>query len=230
MSEEIRALIFIAVIVSVPLFLFLRYSSSEGLKKDVKTWISVWVFTTFLAFLAPNFWLYAITLSIFLIFLTRNNPILKLCLFFLLLPSIPAATVMVPGFGIINYFIYTGPHHVIILVLLLPLLISSRRGLNVNKSVNILAFVYFLLLVGIAFRDTNVTNALRFSTITALATIIPFYAVGRTVHKADDLKKIMFAAILGIFLQSIIGVAETLKGWHLYNGAINALGLKWGVG
>jgi len=230
MSEEIRALIFIAVIVSVPLFLFLRYSSSEGLKKDVKTWISVWVFTTFLAFLAPNFWLYAITLSIFLIFLTRNNPILKLCLFFLLLPSIPAATVMVPGFGIINYFIYTGPHHVIILVLLLPLLISSRRGLIVNKSVNILAFVYFLLLVGIAFRDTNVTNALRFSTITALATIIPFYAVGRTVHKADDLKKIMFAAILGIFLQSIIGVAETLKGWHLYNGAINSLGLIWGVG
>ena len=145
MSEEIRALIFLTAIIAVPLFFFLRFSNHISLKKNVMSWTIVWVLTTLLAFFAPNFWLYALFLAFGLYYYTRNKPILKISLFFVLLPAVPAATILIPSFGLVNYVFHIGHHHVLTLILLLPLLLNRTRGIKTNKSINILIFSYFFV-------------------------------------------------------------------------------------
>lgn len=230
MTEEIKALIFIFAIISVPIYLFLRYCAHLSLKREAKLWVGVWTVFTAMAFLVPNFWVFAFLITVGLHFITRHKPILKISLFFILLPSLPAATISIPGFGIINYLFDIGHHHILSIVLLGPLLLTKYRGFNPNKTVNMFVLCYFLITVGIYFRDLNVTNALRYSVVQGIIMIIPFYAINRSVHKAEDLKKIMLAAIFGIFIQSTLGISETLKGWHLYNAATASLGTDWGFG
>ena len=230
MTEEIRALIFIFAIVSVPIYLFLRYATQIGFKNDTQKWSTAWVFATLLAFLSPNFWVYAIFLSIGLFYFTRSKPILKISLFFVLLPTLPAATILVPGFGGINYLINIGHHHVLSLVLLLPLLLKKTRGNNNNKLINILVFIFYLLVTSVSMRDTSFTDTLRQGTMLAITMLIPFFVISKSIDGIEDIKTIMFAAIFGIFLQATIGIAETLKSWHLYNGAVLALGIDWGIG
>ncbi|MBL4602292.1 MAG: O-antigen ligase family protein [Emcibacteraceae bacterium] len=230
MSEEIRALIFLTAIIAAPLFFFLRFSSHIALKKNVIIWIQVWVLTTLLAFFAPNFWLYALFLAFGLYYYTRNKPILKISLFFVLLPAIPAATILIPSFGLVNYVFHIGHHHVLTLILLLPLLLKRSRGIKTNKSINILIFSYFLLVLGISFRDSGVTEVMRIGFIKAIIMLIPFYAISKSIHNSEDIKTVFYAIIFGIFIQSVVGIAETLKTWHIYNSAVMSLGLDWGIG
>jgi len=230
MTEEIRALIFLFTVIAVPIYFFLRYAAYLSIKREAKAWVTIWVIVTAMTFLIPNFWIYAFLLIIGLHYYTRNNPTLKISLFFVLLPSIPAATISIPGFGIINYLFDIGHHHILSIVLLGPLLMTKYKGFNPNKAVNLFVLCYFLVTVGINFRDLDITVALRLSVVHAIIMIIPFYAISRSIHKPEDLKKIMYAAIFGIFIQSTLGIAETLKGWHLYNSATASLGTDWGIG
>lgn len=230
MTEEIRALIFIFAIMTVPIYMFLRYAAQAGFKRDAQKWVTVWALTTLLAFLSPNFWLYAVFLSIGLFYFTQKKPILKISLFFVLLPSLPAATIQIPGFGLINYLFNIGHHHILAIVLLLPLVLKKSRGININKVTNILVFVFFLLITSITMRDSSFTDTLRQGTILTITMLVPFFVISKSIDRIEDIRTIMFAAIFGIFLQATIGIAETLKGWHLYNGAVISLGLDWGFG
>ena len=60
--------------------------------------------------------------------------------------------------------------------------------------------------------------------------LIPFYAISKSIHNSEDIKTIFYAAVFGIFIQSVVGIAETLKTWHIYNSAVMSLGLDWGIG
>jgi O-antigen ligase len=230
MTEEIRALVFIFVIVTVPIYMFMRYAAQVGYKHYAQKWIAAWVLTTLLAFLSPNFWVYAVFLSIGLLYFTQKNPIMKISLFFVLIPSLPAATVQIPGFGLINYLFYIGHHHVLIIVLLLPLMLKKSRCINKNKAMNILVIAFFLLITSIDLRDTSFTDTLRQGTMLAITMLIPFFVIRKSIERIEDLQTIMLAAIFGILLQATIGIAETLKGWHLYYAAVDSLGIDWGFG
>ncbi len=230
MTEEIRALIFIFAIVTGPIYLFLRFSSSQNLKKETKGWIIVWCCTTVLAFLSPNFWIYAAFLFVGLNYYAGPNPIQRICLFFVLLPSLPAATIAIPGFGLINYLFSIGHHHVLILSLLVPLILKKSNGITINRSVNFMLLLYFALLFIVFLRDQTITEVLRNSTVLVITMLIPFFAISKTVKTLEDFKKIMFAILFGILVQATIGIAETLKSWHLYNGVVLSLGVDWGFG
>ena len=95
---------------------------------------------------------------------------------------------------------------------------------------NILVFIFYLLVTSVSMRDTSFTDTLRQGTMLAITMLIPFFVISKSIDGIEDIKTIMFAAIFGIFLQATIGIAETLKSWHLYNGAVLALGIDWGIG
>ena len=230
MTEDIRALIFIFILVSGPIFLFNHFAHAHNLKRDVKTWTIVWCATTILAFLSPNFWIYAAFLAIGLSYISQADAIKRICLFFVLLPSLPAATIAIPGFGLINYVFNIGHHHILSLVLLLPLAIRKSKGINATKFVAYVLLTYFLIKVAIILRDQNITVLLRRATVMTITILIPFFAIRKSVKTLDDFKKILLAIAFGVMIQAVIGAAESFKGWRLYNAATSTLGLDWGYG
>lgn len=243
MPEEIRALIFIFIIISLPLALFIRFASYLSLKAEAKQWAVIWAITTILAFLLPNFWIFSVFITILLLVFTKNNPILKICLFFVLLPSLPAASIAIPGFDIINYFFNINFPLLLSIILLLPLAFSRSSPNRATKSIRYFIYSFFLLFVivhyqesssvhkgGVIIRESSFTEVLRYGFILGLTILVPYLAMSKTIKSSTDINKLLLAIVFGIFLQACIGIAETLKDWHLYNAATESMGISWGTG
>ncbi len=241
MSEEIKVLIFIFGVAVVPIFLLVQFASYHSLKKEVKLWSIIWITTTILAFLSPNFWFFLAFMGVILLAVTKNNPMLKLCLFFVLLPSIPPGTATIPGFGIINYLFNISFQLFLSIVLLTPLAFSNARHNISIKSVKYLILAFCLLNIVIYYQESSfvykgvliskassITEVIRYAFTLSLTLLIPYYAVIKTVKSSEGINKVFYAILFGILLQACIGFAELLKVWHVYNIGANALGLKGG--
>mgnify|MGYP000333150214 CR=1 FL=1 len=238
MPIEIRALIFIFLIVAIPMFIFMRFADHFSLKNETKKWVLIWVVTTALAFLSHNFWLFLAFMSLILLTYTKNNPTLKVSLFFVLLPSIPSGHAIIPGFGIVNYFISINFQMFLSAILMLPLAISKSNSNRAIKSSEFLIYCFFLLSAVTHFqessfirqgvlitRESSITEVLRYSVILTLQMLVPYLAISRTIRTSQQLQTVLFAMLFGIFLQASIAIAETLKYWRLYNSVGDTLGL-----
>lgn len=238
MPEEVRALIFIFMIVSIPMFIFMRFAALLSLKTEVKKWAIIWSVTTALAFLSYNFWVFLAFMSLILLTYTRNNPVLKISLFFVLLPSVPSGFVIIPGFGIVNYLISVNFQMFLTAILLLPLLILQTNSNRAIKSSEYFIYCFFIMSTITHFqessfirqgilvnRESSITEVLRYSVILSFQMLIPYWAISRTIRSSKHLNTILLAMLFGIFLQASIAIAETFKNWRLYNSASDALGL-----
>ena len=241
MSEEIKVLIFIFGVAVVPIFLLVQFASYHSLKKEAKLWSIIWITTTILAFMSPNFWFFIAFMAIILLVITKNKPMLKLCLFFVLLPSIPPGIAVIPGFGIINYLFNISFQLFLSIVLLTPLAFARTRQNISIKSVKYLIFAFCLLNIILYYQESSfvykgvliskassITEVLRYTFILSLTLLIPYYAVIKTVKSSDDINKVFYAILFGVLLQACIGFAELLKVWHVYNIGANSLGLNGG--
>ncbi len=229
MPVEYRALIFIFIIVAIPLALFPRFAGYYSLKKEAQTWSIMWIVTTVTAFVIPNFWLFITVVGVMLIALTKNKPIYKIAAFFVLLPSMPTATVFIPGFGIVNYVMSVNFQMFLTVLLLAPLAIGKKSSNRALKTSELLLYTFFALTIisqyqatsfihqgQVIIRDSSLTEVMRHAMSWGLIMIVPYLAISKTVKTTNDFKIIFMAIVFGIFLQACIGIAETLKGWHLY--------------
>lgn len=242
MPEEIRALIFIFIIVSVPLALFPKFAGTFGLKKEAQTWSIAWIGITVLAFLTYNFWVFIALSAILLHALAKGNNIHKIALFFLLFPAIPTGTINIPGFGMVNFILSVNFQLFLSVVLLLPLAITRRNSNKALKSSELFLFVFFLLNLvtlyqetsfihqgQVVVRESSITSVMRAGVSLFLGFLVPYLAVSKTVKNTNDIKLIFMAFVFGTLLQACIAAAETIKGWHLYLILKSTLNISGGV-
>jgi O-antigen ligase len=232
MPEHFRALIVI-LLVAILVFGFARRSACDLIPyADFKRRRNLWFILTLVAFCSFSFWVYAVAASVIMYLAGRreHNPV---ALFYMLLFLIPPATVQVPGFGVVNYLIDLNHVRLLSLCVLLPAALKLRK---LPESTGFgrtwpdrLVLAGVLLMGGLYLRETTPTDTLRQSLYLYLDVILPYYVASRGLRQLSDFKDALLAFVLAAFLLALIGVAETIRHWLLYDALLDAMGVEWSM-
>jgi O-antigen ligase len=189
---------------------------------------NLWLTLTVIAFLSPNFWLYAALAFVLLWRAARHDPN-PAALFLLTLHVIPPISVEIPTIGI-NQLFALNQLRILSLVVLLPLavrLVHNERHAPFNRFTLIDFFVlaYVALQIVLLMPYESITHTGRRSFLLFVDYLLVFYVFSRL---GQDRRQVIDAVVcfcLACAIMSPIAVFETVKGWLLYQG----LGDQWGV-
>lgn len=233
MPEHLRAFIVVLVLASVA-WLFIQPRMAQIASHGVaQQWRNLWFALTIAAFLVDNFWLYG-AFAVLLLWVQRLAPVSALAAYCLLLMAVPAASVEVPGFGLINYFFAIDQPRLLALLLLAPAALALSRqpgvprlGTGVAEKL-VLGFV--LLAALLQLRESNITSSLRGAFYLGLEVFLPYYVASRAVRRVEDFKQVLAAFSMACALLGVLVIFETVRHWNLYVAMTSALGLRWGYG
>lgn len=232
MPEHIRALIIVVVLSGLSWVALQPALKNLGAAAQWRAWRLQWFVVTLTAFLVGNFWIYAAAAGLLL--LTRkHDPAAALAACCLLLFAVPAASINVPGFGLINYFVSLNQPQLLALLLLMPagfLLSRQKKTLRLGGTPADKLLLAYVLLVGLLqLREANLTSSLRGGYYLAIGTVLPYYVASRAPRHLRDFRVVMLAFVAATAVLGVLASFETLKYWNLYSGMTQALGVSWGL-
>lgn len=231
MPEHLRALVVILALSGLSFWLMRPALAQLVGSATYQQWRNLWVGFTLVAFLSHSFWLYALVVTLAL--LLKRPPMGQVIgVWLLLLFLVPAASIDIPGFGIIN-FLFTLDHlRLLSLVLLLPaalVLLQQRTSMRLGSTWPDKLLLAFLLLAALLqLRETSVTDALRGCLYLLTDVFLPYYVATRTLRSIDDFKYALTGFMVAAALLGALAMFETLRHWKLYNALTGAMGIFWG--
>lgn len=190
---------------------------------------NLWLGLTLAAFLAPNFWFWALIAIPFLLYAKRqesNAP----ALFFFILFALPFGYIEVPAWGLLNYFFNLSYQRMLSLFILLPAFLSLIRQAETLPfgrigSDRILAA--FLLLTAILYlRGTTGTDALRQTFYLFTDVFLPYFVISRSLKNMQTFKDAMLSLVIAIMLLALIAIMESLKNWLVFRLVIRVFELQ----
>ena len=230
MPEHIRALIVILFAAGVVFTLARRPAADLIPYSDFKRRRNLWFALTLVAFFSFSFWVYAAAAAL-VMYLAGRRERNTMALFFMLLFLIPPASVQIPGFGVINYLLDLNHLRLLSLCILLPAALNlSRQGDTVRMGrlwPDKLLLAGVVLLALLYLRDTTLTDTLRQAFYLYVDVILPYYVASRALKTLQDFKDALLAFVLASFVLALIGVAEFLRHWLLYDALLDAMGVRW---
>ena len=128
MPENIRALIVIVALAVPAFYIGRQIASSISTDREFRVWRNIWFAVTLGAFLSGNFFVYALILVIVCVY-ARSIGAASVGLYFILLFAVPSGNISIGGLGIINQVFDMNNPRLLAIVLLLPILLSTR-GFN----------------------------------------------------------------------------------------------------
>ncbi len=228
MPGHLKALIVILLLASV-IFAFARAPAHAMVDRaDYDRRRNLWFGLTLIAFLAYDYWLYAFAASLLLVF-SSGRETNKVALFFLVLLVIPATTIQVPGFGLINHLFTL--HHVRLLelVILLPMFVKLQHRSDAppfgRLAPDKLLAAYMLLSVILQLRETSVTDTLRHGFYVFMDVLLPYFVVSRSLKDLRGFREAMLSFVLASMVLALICVFEAARHWHLYRAVSDVLGV-----
>jgi len=225
-TEAFVILAYLAGVYIAAYIFFLKTITKNGvIIFPAKKWLGTVFFITSFAFLINNVWLFYLFLFFILKFLYNKyeGPYGYVSLLYI----IPVSYVDIPGFGSINALFDISYHRFLVITLLVPYFFlygsSSFKRIKWHITDKIILF-YAIYLMVMETRDNNLTNSLREIFLVVIDIIIPYYAM-RAFIENNNQDKITFNTInyslSALFFTSIIlaliGILESIKGWHFYN-------------
>lgn len=230
MPEHLRALVVILLVAGVVFAMARRPATDLIALSDFKRRRNLWFVLTIVAFVSHSFWVYAAAAAV-LLTLARRRERNPMALFFILLFLIPPAMVPVSGFGLINYLVDVNHVRLLTLCVLLPVALSVRRRSDTlpfgrTWPDRVLA-ASLLLMILLYLRDTSITDTLRQVLYLYVDVFLPYYVASRALKTINDFKDALLAFVLASFVLALIGVAEFMRHWLLYNGLLEAMGVQW---
>jgi O-antigen ligase len=233
MPEYLRAYIVVVFVSSVAFFLAKKLSADFITTTQFKKWKNSWLIITSLAFLSFNFWVFSALTFLFVAIkrLREHNPI---AFYIVILFAVPPISQNIPGFGLISYLINIDYLKIVSLAILLPIaiqLMSSKGTLKLGAvKTDTFLIVFVLVNVGLQFRDTTATDALRQSVVILIQNFLPYYVISRSLKSIEDIKQILVAFMIASIPAAFVGIFEFAKHWLLYNTLEAALHVHWGYG
>lgn len=218
MGPHIKA--FIAVfVISAAALVFFRAGFTPLLgQKRATHWSIVWLTMTSLAFLLMNYWLFLVASAIVVFALSRGEP-LRPAIYLLLLCFVPTLGEAIPGFAGINKFIEVNPQLVVLVVVLLPLMLSSAsmKKLNNTGGKADLFFLLFLILqIALSVRAPSFTHMLR-TAIQEFLLIAPiYYVLSRYPKSFNDIRILSAAIVFPAIILAATSIPEFIRNWHFY--------------
>lgn len=220
MPENVRAL-FVIIVLAITFFAFAhRLACANTQLESFTRRRNLWLLLTLVAFLAHNFWLYALitTLSLLYVKKAESNPS---ALFLFLLFVLPMATMQIPGMGVINFFFELSHARILSLIILLPLFFKLRRQgdyLAFGRTGPDKAIAAFLLLTAILYlREGSITNNLRQMFYLYIDVFIPYFVISRSLKNMQSLRDALFSLAIAIMVLAPLSVFESVKHWLLYS-------------
>lgn len=231
MPEHLRAFVVVLVLAGAAWFAIQPGVVRTTSGATARQWRNLWFGCTLAAFVIGSFWLYAAIVAIVL--LTRQlKPVDALAAYCLLLFAVPAASIDIPGFGLINYFFALSQPRLLALVLLAPaaLALSRQPGrMRLGSTLpDKLLLGYVLLAAALQLRESNITSTLRGCFYLTTDVLLIYYVASRAPRQVADFRRVLQAYVMAAALLGILSVFETLRHWNLYSAMTSALGLGWG--
>ena len=193
---------------------------------------NLWFSLTVIAFLAPNFWVYAFIAIPLLLYATRlesNFP----ALFFFILFALPTGTVTIPGWGLVNYLFGLSHARMLSLLILLPAFLSlilKGDTLRFGRSAPDKVLAAYLLLTAILYlRDSTITDTLRETFYLFMDVFLPYFVISRSLKDMQTFKDALLSLVIAIMVLAPIAILESFRDWLLYRPLIYKLGLTGGM-
>lgn len=202
--------------------LCLRFMSVDAFVRRRNVWLAL----SIVAFLSPNFWIYAIFALCLLGWASARdeNP---LALYVFVTFTVPNVHFYIPVPGINQLFELT-QYRILSLAVLIPAIMRAKPSSPANADARLgLAYVllaaFLLLQVVLLFPLESITNTMRRTFLFALDTFLVFYAFSR-LTSPERIAEVMASLWIGCAIMAPIAIFETVKGWLLYTG----LAAEWG--
>lgn len=235
MPAYLKALVVIVLLSGTVLWLMRRVATEKAITpEDYKRRAIVWMSLTLLAFLAHNYWLYAL-ISVTMLLIAGGRDTNRLCFFFFLIFAIPPFTVEVPGFGVFERLLQVDHIRWMALVVLLPAWLSLRNQPDVTPFgrtfIDKVVLAYMVLWFVLQLAATTLTNQLRITLYLFIDTFLPYYVASRALRNLRDYRDALMSFGIAALVMAPVALFELLRSWLLYNGLEIALGLPyWGMG
>lgn len=233
MPEYLRAYIVIFVLSSVSFFFAKKLSADLISSTQFKKWRNSWLILTSMAFLSFNYWIFC-SLAFFYVSVKRLRENYPVAFYVLILFAVPPISQEIPGFGLMNYFINVDYMILISVAILLPIaiqLISSNKTLKFGAvKTDLFVLIFVLVNIGLQFRDTTLTDAVRQSVMIIIEKFLPYYVISRSLNSMDDIKKLLVAFVIASVPAAFVGMFESVRHWLLYSSVQTALGVHWSYG
>lgn len=185
---------------------------------------NVWVALTTVAFLSPNFWIWAIFALVLLFWAGRRdrNPLAVYCIAMF---AVPHVSFYIPA-PLVNQLFELTPARILSLAVVVPALVrerseaSARPGFTRTDAV-LLAFV--VLQIALLVPYETVTNTMRRSLLLVIDSLIVLYAFSRLAGR-EHLQDTVACFWLAVVVMAPMALFESVRGWLLYTG----IGTYWG--
>jgi O-antigen ligase len=214
----VKSFIVIFALNFLSIWLILKLKPDFLTKKQLKSWLTVWLGVLVIAFASPNIWLMYFLLFILFHYYIPSAPESRVIYFLLIACTLPMVPIEIPGAFGIRYFIRISYPLFLIIAILLPLLLFSKSPGNKQHSITDKFIVFYILTISIlSFRDTTITNGIRACVNIALNIYVPYFAISRYIQTAQQLKTALTALLFGLIPLALIGIFEALKHWHVFD-------------
>lgn len=231
MPEHLRALVAILALSGLSFWLMRPAVANLVGTATFKQWRNLWLGLTLVAFISHSFWIYALVAA--LVLALKRPPMGQVVgVWLLLLFLVPAASVNIPGFGVINYLFALNHLRLLSLVLLLPaawVLLQQRASLRLGSTwPDKLLLAYLFMAAVLQLREANITSTLRGCFYLLTDVFLPYYVASRSLRSLDDFRHALAGFLVAAALLAVMAMFETVRHWNLYAAAADALGASWG--
>lgn len=227
MPEHLRALVGILACAVVVFVLAERALCPEIVARDdFRRRRNAWFAFTLIAFLSHNFWLFALLTALFALYFQHKEPN-PLALYLTVLLAVPAYSMQVPGFGLVNYFVSLNYYKLLNLTLLLPLALSlvHRPVPSAVRVADLLLLSYLGYTLAMRVPMLNVTSGMRIVFDMFVDVWLPYYAASRALGNHRSWRESVAGFVVAAAVLGVMAPLESAKGWLLYNGLRPALGV-----
>lgn len=232
MPVYLRSLVVVAVIATTVFMLLQRSFSPLMPPGAYQRRRNAFLALTVCAFLAPEFWFYAVPAAVIVLLASRRETNIP-ALFFALLFAVPPAADRIPGMGLVNFLIELDHPRLLALLLLLPAAFAVHR--NTQRSATrwpdrfVAAFILLQALLVVS-RAATFTSGLRGVAYLFIDTVLAYYVMSRAFTSMEQLKDALAAFCLSGVVLGAIGLFESGKHWLLYGAILSRWETDFGIG
>jgi hypothetical protein len=236
MPVSIKALIVVLAIATVVFRLGKPIALMFSNESDFSRRRNVWFGLTVVAFLSPNFWLFALIAAPLLIWAGRKdtNPI---ALYLILLHVIPPIPIDIPVVGIKHLFTLDN-FRLLSFCVIIPAAWRLRKLKNSPRIRGITAMDFSVLAFGLlqlfsyvppdlpdhTILQDSATNVLRRAFLYFVDIYVLYFVASRSCCNRRTLIDTLAAFCLASAVMASVGIFESFKGWLLYSN----IGQRWG--
>jgi hypothetical protein len=202
----------------------LRFTADADFRRRRNVWFAL----TFIAFLSPNFWIFALFAAPIYVWMGRkdSNPIAA---YLLLMHVVPPVSVDLPAIGASQLFSLDN-YRLLSFCVLIPIALRARRSLSRDRTsrsrMTDLLLLAFLVVECAGFvppdlpnhviLQDSATNLLRRAFLDFVDIFVLYYAASRSCNDRRKIVDAEAAFCLSGGIMALVATFEHFKGWLLY--------------